>query len=79
MNRRLSAISPRSPHRDRQRPLAFFAFEPHCTRGVATVKGSHILNRSQSLSIALGTTTSCSAATSSSVPNAGDIGPNVNK
>jgi ABC-type nitrate/sulfonate/bicarbonate transport system substrate-binding protein len=25
---------------------AFFAFEPHCTRALATVKGSHILNRS---------------------------------
>jgi NitT/TauT family transport system substrate-binding protein len=25
---------------------AFFAYEPHCARAVATVKGSHILNRS---------------------------------
>jgi ABC-type nitrate/sulfonate/bicarbonate transport system substrate-binding protein len=25
---------------------AFFAFEPHCTRALATVKESHILNRS---------------------------------
>jgi ABC-type nitrate/sulfonate/bicarbonate transport system substrate-binding protein len=25
---------------------AFFAFEPHCTRALATVKGSHVLNRS---------------------------------
>jgi ABC-type nitrate/sulfonate/bicarbonate transport system substrate-binding protein len=25
---------------------AFFAFEPHCTRALATVKQSHILNRS---------------------------------
>jgi ABC-type nitrate/sulfonate/bicarbonate transport system substrate-binding protein len=32
---------------------AFFAFEPHCARGVAAVKGSHILNRSGDDNVAL--------------------------
>jgi ABC-type nitrate/sulfonate/bicarbonate transport system substrate-binding protein len=32
---------------------AFFAFEPHCTRGVAAAKGYHILNRSGDVNVVL--------------------------